>query len=229
MYRKMQIVVVAPPGIKAEFDQKFTAVHDYIFVTDYNQIRNNLKEAQVVFDFFLAEDPGRLRLYHERKGLVVFCQAITVSLAQLVYNAQMELACTLFGFNGWPTFLNRPYLEVALLKEEDKLILEEICKQLATEYLIVDDRVGMVTPRVLAMIINEAFYTLQDQTATPADIDLAMKLGTNYPFGLFEWTNKIGIGNIYKLLAALYTDTRDERYKICPLLKKKYLAENIQV
>ncbi|WP_146895753.1 3-hydroxyacyl-CoA dehydrogenase family protein [Adhaeribacter aerolatus] len=221
----MQIVVVAPPEIKPEFALKFTAPHDYIFATDYNQIRNNLKEAQVVFDFFLSDNPDRLRLYQDRKGLIIFCQAVTSSLAQLVYDAQTELACTLFGFNGWPTFLNRPYLEVTMLKEADKPILQEICAQLGTEYLTVDDRVGMVTPRVLAMIINEAFYTLQENTATTANIDFAMKLGTNYPYGPFEWTEKIGLGNIYKLLEALYADTHDERYKICPLLKKKYLQE----
>ncbi|KAA5542392.1 3-hydroxyacyl-CoA dehydrogenase family protein [Adhaeribacter rhizoryzae] len=223
----MQIVIVAPPEIKPEFELKFTATHDYIFVTDYNQIRNNLKEAEVVFDFFLADNPDRLRLYQDREGLIIFCQAVTASLAQLAYNAQTKLACTLIGFNGWPTFLNRAYLEVTLLKEADKPVLQEVCAQLSTEYLLVEDRVGMVTPRVLAMLINEAFYTLQENTATATDIDLAMKLGTNYPYGPFEWTEKVGIKNIYKLLDALYTDTRDERYKICPLLKKKYLQEAI--
>ncbi|MGV3585892.1 MAG: 3-hydroxyacyl-CoA dehydrogenase family protein [Adhaeribacter sp.] len=223
----MQIVVVAPPEIKPEFALKFTAPHDYTFVADYNQIRNNLKEAQVVFDFFLADNPERLRLYQDREGLVIFCQAVTASLAQLVGNAQTKLACTLFGFNGWPTFLNRIYLEVTSLKEEDKLILQEVCAQLDTEYLLVDDRIGMVTPRVLAMIVNEAFYTLQENTATAANIDLAMKLGTNYPYGPFEWAGKIGLGNIYKLLKALYTDTHDERFKICPLLKKQYLLQKL--
>lgn len=223
----MQIVILAPPEIKPEFELKFTAAHEYIFVTDYNQVQNHLKAAQVVFDFFLGDNPENLGLYQEQQGLVVFCQIVTSSLAQLVYNTQKELACTLLGFNGWPTFLNRTYLEVTTLKEEDKPLLQDICVQLGTEYLLVDDRVGMVTPRVLVMLINEAFYTLQENTATAADIDLAMRLGTNYPYGPFEWTEKVGIKNIYQLLDALYTDTRDERYKICPLLKKQYLQEKL--
>ena len=227
MYWKMQIVVVAPPGIKAEFNQKFTARHDYVFLIDYNQIHNYLPETQVVFDFFLADNPDKLRLYQDREGLIIFCQAVTSSLVQLVHNTQVKLTCTLLGFTGWPTLLNRAYLEVTALKEEDKPKLEDVCKRLGTAYLLVDDRVGMVTPRVLAMIINEAFYTLQENTAAAADIDLAMKLGTNYPYGPFEWTDKIGIGNIYKLLEALYADTRDERYKVCPLLKKRYLQTSI--
>jgi 3-hydroxybutyryl-CoA dehydrogenase len=41
--------------------------------------------------------------------------------------------------------------------------------------------------------------------------------------GPFEWANKIGIKHVYETLDAIYNDTHDERYKICPLLKTKYL------
>ena len=75
------------------------------------------------------------------------------------------------------------------------------------------------------MIINEACYTLQEGTATMSDIDISMKLGTNYPFGPFEWADKIGIKNVYEILENLYNDTKDERYKICPLLKTHYLLK----
>lgn len=81
----------------------------------------------------------------------------------------------------------------------------------------------MVTPRIVCMIINEAFYTVQEGTASKEDIDKSMKLGTNYPYGPFDWCSKIGIKNVFELLDAMYTDTREQRYKICPLLKTEYL------
>ena len=65
--------------------------------------------------------------------------------------------------------------------------------------------------------------TVQEGTATREDIDIGMKLGTNYPKGPFEWLNEIGIENVYKVLEAIYQDTKEERYKICPLLKEEYL------
>ena len=74
------------------------------------------------------------------------------------------------------------------------------------------------------MIINEAFYTVQEGTASKEDIDQGMRLGTNYPFGPFEWAQKIGIADVYETLEAIYEDTKEERYKICPLLKKAYLS-----
>jgi 3-hydroxybutyryl-CoA dehydrogenase len=121
-----------------------------------------------------------------------------------------------------PTFLNRNILEVSLWKKEDEAKLTQICRDLRTDYLLVDDRVGLVTPRVVCMIINEAYYAVQEGTASRSDIDIAMRLGTNYPYGPFEWSTKIGIKHVYELLEAVYEDTKDERYKICPLLKKEY-------
>ena len=42
------------------------------------------------------------------------------------------------------------------------------------------------------MIINEAFLALQEGVSTKEEINTAMKLGTNYPLGPFEWVEKIG-------------------------------------
>ena len=48
---------------------------------------------------------------------------------------------------------------------------------------------------------------------------MAMKLGTNYPYGPFEWADKIGLENVCELLKAVYRDTGDPRYKLCPLMQ----------
>ena len=66
---------------------------------------------------------------------------------------------------------------------------------------------------------NEAYITAEEGTASREDIDLAMKLGTNYPFGPFEWAKRIGIANVLKLMDALYASTNDERYKACDSLR----------
>ena len=50
-----------------------------------------------------------------------------------------------------------------------------------------------------------------------------MNLGTAYAFGPFEWCEKIGIKNVYEVLDAMGNDTKDDRYKICSLLKTEYL------
>ena len=46
-----------------------------------------------------------------------------------------------------------------------------------------------------------------------------MKLGTRYPFGPFEWREKIGIKEIYSLLSKL--STTHKRYEPSELLKQE--------
>ena len=53
------------------------------------------------------------------------------------------------------------------------------------------------------MIINEAFIALREGVSTKEEINTAMKLGTNYPYGPFEWAGKIGIERVNALLDKL--------------------------
>jgi len=125
--------------------------------------------------------------------------------------------------NCLPTFIDRSLGEVTSTNINSRSRLETALAQLNWELRWVESRVGMVTPRVIFMIINEAYYTLQEGTAGKEDINTGMRLGTAYPKGPFEWVEAIGIQNVYESLEAIYFDTKDERYKICPLLKTEYL------
>ncbi len=129
-----------------------------------------------------------------------------------------------FGMNALPSFINRPAWELSACSKDEQRELETILEGLEIKGNWVEDRVGLLSPRVLFMIINEACYTVQEGTASYSDIDQAMKLGTNYPKGPFEWANVVGVQNVYESLEAMYQDTRDERYRISPLLKQQYLA-----
>jgi 3-hydroxybutyryl-CoA dehydrogenase len=129
--------------------------------------------------------------------------------------------------NTLPTFINRVVLECCSITQQDEKIATTFFGQLNLKSRFVKSRVGLVTPRIICMIINEAYYTVQEGTASKEDIDLGMKLGTAYPKGPFEWTQEIGLDHVYETLDALYQDTKDERYKIASLLKTEYLKEFI--
>ena len=177
----------------------------------------------VIFDLNFDDDPSNLPLYGALKETPVFVSAVKLSLAEAIYTTGTKVKCRLFGINALPTFLSQSKWEVSLYRKFETPQLTELMEAFGIEYLPIEDRVGMVKPRIIFMIINEACYTLQEGTATIEDIDMGMKLGTNYPFGPFEWCDKIGVTSVFETLAAIYEDTKDERYKICPLLKTKYL------
>jgi len=101
--------------------------------------------------------------------------------------------------NGWPGFLDMPLLEAAAGEES-----RQKAREIFGEYILfVNDVPGFVNPRIISMIINEAYYTLEAGTGNREEIDIAMKLGTGYPMGPFEWGEKIGLRNIHMLLSAL--------------------------
>ena len=78
---------------------------------------------------------------------------------------------------------------------------------------------GFTVPRTLSMIINEAYFALEQKVASATDIDRAMKYGVNYPKGPFEWaTGREKI--IVELLQELKSSTGDSRYQVSPLLEK---------
>ena len=218
----MKILVVGTERDFEEFENKFGIDHDLTLDTRY-QFQSTFASFDLVFDFFIGDDPELFSNYVGLEGVTLFINIPKISLTELSFFHNNDLEIKIFGFNGLPTFINREVLEVSLLDKAHESDLNALCGELKTQYQVVKDRVGMVTPRIICMIINEAFYTVQEGTTTEEDIDQGMKLGTNYPHGPFEWCNMIGIHNVYELLEALFEDTKEERYKICPALKSAYL------
>jgi len=137
-----------------------------------------------------------------------------------VFVNEMAITCKLLPanyirINAWPGFLEKNILEVAS-GAPAKMKGERILNALGWQFAWAPDEPGMISGRIISMIINEAFYALQEKVSTRAEINIAMKLGTNYPYGPFEWSEKIGIKEIYRVLSELAK--KDTRYTIADAL-----------
>lgn len=125
--------------------------------------------------------------------------------------------------NGWNTFLKRPVIEASFKNELLKIKARDLFLKFGRKIEWISDIPGFVTSRIAASIINEAFFALEENVSTEEEIDIAMKLGTNYPYGPFEWAYKIGLPHIYSLLEALAKE--QGRYQVSSLLKQTSLAK----
>ena len=76
-----------------------------------------------------------------------------------------------------------------------------------------------IVNRILALLIDEAIHTLQFGIATKEDIDTAMTKGVNYPKGLLQWADEIGLETVVERLDALYDHYHEERYRCCGSLR----------
>jgi 3-hydroxybutyryl-CoA dehydrogenase len=206
-----------------ELAEKLQNTEHLLDIADENQVSaNQINGYDLFFDLTFDEEPNRIEQYQGVK-IPMILSAVKIQLAQVFNQNNVQLDAPIFGFNALPSFINRSLAEISIHHSNHTAQLDTLFKNLNWNYKIVQDRVGLFTPRVICMIINEACYTLQEGTASMQDIDTSMKLGTGYPHGPFEWADLIGVKNVYEVLNAMYLDTREERYKICPLLKTHYL------
>ena len=135
----------------------------------------------------------------------------------------VEIGLPFIRINAWPGFLKRSIAEVSIADEVNINKAEKILSLLNRKAEWVPDVKGFISPRIVSMIINEAYFTLEENVSTKEEIDIAMKLGTNYPYGPFEWSKKIGLKNIAGLLTELFIT--EKRYQPAALLLKEALQQ----
>ena len=129
----------------------------------------------------------------------------------------------LIGLGAFPSLLEGSLLEFAPSPSTDeatRAAAREFADALNKESTFVQDSIGLVLPRIICMLANEACFALMEGVAGENDIDTAMRLGTNYPYGPLEWAERIGVRQIQALLSALHEHFGEDRYRTAPLLKR---------
>lgn len=146
---------------------------------------------------------------------------VPLFLNEVIYPFKLNKGTStpVFRLNAWPGFLKREIIEVAAADKNKIHLAGNILSQLGWKYKSVPDIPGLITARVIATVINEAYFTLEQEVSTKNEIDIAMKLGTNYPYGPFEWSEIIGLQKIYQLLIEM--SRSDGRYVPAQLLIKE--------
>ena len=202
----MKLAVVTNEVLKKAFLLKqIPAATELVFINELNAVPAN---ADAVFDLLFENNAERISALQEFLPKPVFINAVSFTLK--------EINAPFIRLNAWPGFLQRSITEFAVLPAQQQLA-EHIFKQLDWGYQQVPDTVGMISARIVAMIVNEAYFTFDDGVSTKEEIDIAMKLGTNYPYGPFEWSRMIGLHYIHELLLELSKE--DSRYEIAGSLK----------
>jgi 3-hydroxybutyryl-CoA dehydrogenase len=131
------------------------------------------------------------------------------------------------GFASFYPFKDRKLIELAAgLRSADRTIsaAEGLFKSLGKETVWVKDAAGLAFPRILSLIINEAARALEEGVASAEEIDVAMRLGVNYPQGPLRWADQIGLDEVLAVLEGLERETGDDRYRPAMLLKKLVTA-----
>jgi len=161
------------------------------------------------------------------KAIIISSSLCITALEQSVNSNNPE---RIVGASMYPSFTETRGIEITRTKftsDENFDKVKKLFENIKMEVSEVKDRPGMIAMRIITLIINEAYLVLQEGTSNREDIDTAMKLGTNYPHGPIEWSEMIGVDLVYNILLAMMNDFGDDRYRVTPLLKEKYLESLI--
>ncbi len=172
-----------------------------------------------VIDLELDRAPYRLAEYVSKGVAWVTGCAVRKTVAEMRREAGLEPSFPVMGINSLPGLMNGKVWEVAGAEGANAVI--EAWKSRGLHLTRVPDQTGMVTPRVLFSIFNEAFLMLEEGVTDAHGLDTAMKLGVNYPLGPIEWAQTVGLDTVVAVLDALFAETADPRYQVGQLLREQ--------
>lgn len=133
----------------------------------------------------------------------------------------------LVGCSALPTFADKPLIEIAptvFSPAATVQVVQTFFRSIGKEIELVQDRIGMVFPRILCQMINEAAFALQEEIAQPQDLDQAMVVAAGFPLGPIAWAEKIGLRQVYAVLKSLHRDLGEDRTRVAPLLTQMVLS-----
>lgn len=205
-------------------------IEEFRHAVESRQLLEQSGDAEVAID-----------LYHESKETkrVQLQELVTVlSVQTLILSSVLPVSATeaagwivnserLVGFALVPPVTVPGLVEITSALQTSKQAMEQATdfwRTLDLSPVIVADGPGLVRARTICCVINEATSALMEGVASASDIDTAMRLGTNYPYGPFEWADIIGLDAVLGVMIGLYEEWGEDRYRPSPLLKRMVLA-----
>jgi 3-hydroxybutyryl-CoA dehydrogenase len=163
-----------------------------------------------------------------RAELPVFVQCADMTIAELA--SQADEPERLVGFDGLFFAGGRAVTLVAdpSLGDDYRARAEDTMRALGKIPIWVKDSPGLVLPRIVLQLVNEAAFAALEGVADADTIDLAMRLGVNYPKGPLAWGREFGYSKVLAVLEHLYGEYREGRYRACVLLRRWARLEGLK-
>lgn len=166
------------------------------------------------------EEAARLAAWYDQSlppevPLFIQCADLTLSEAAPWVQSKQRLV----GFDGL-FFASGQVVTMVSAESEVRDQADKIMGKLGKTAAWIKETPGLVLPRVVCQLANEAAFAELEGVAEGATIDLAMKLGVNYPKGPLEWGAELGYAKVEAVLDHLFNEYHEERYRACVQLRQ---------
>jgi 3-hydroxybutyryl-CoA dehydrogenase len=137
--------------------------------------------------------------------------------------AELDVHGGAVGFHALPPLEEAQLVEMTRSRDTSDAHCsqaEQLFGSLGKVVAWVGDAPGLVLGRIVCQLVNEAAFAVSEGVGSTADVDLAMRLGYNYPRGPLEWGDLIDLDHVLATLDALREELGEERYRAAPLLRR---------
>jgi 3-hydroxybutyryl-CoA dehydrogenase len=148
----------------------------------------------------------------------ILAQCVDMTACELAQHLQRPER--LVGFDGLFTDGAITLAATPVLSADARATADALISGLRRVPIWVADTPALVVPRVVAMLANEAAFTLGEGVAAAEAIDTAMRLGTNHPIGPLTRAAALGYRRVVAILDHLRAEFGEERYRVAPALRR---------
>jgi 3-hydroxybutyryl-CoA dehydrogenase len=103
-------------------------------------------------------------------------------------------------------------------------VIKEVSGKLGKKTVLVNEAPGFAVNRVLVPTLMEAVFAIQENIATVEDMDLAIKLGLNWPMGPLTLLDFVGLDTALYISDYFVDEFKDSKYRAPALLRKMVRA-----
>ncbi len=182
------------------------------FTTDEGAVH----DCQLVVESIVEDLEIKKALFQRLEGIVKADTILATNTSTLSVTALMAVCKTRDRIAGLHFFNPAPVMQLveiihAFETSEDTVDrLEEFCKKIGKEPVLVQDTTGFIVNRLLTPYMLNAIRLLENGTGTIDAIDKAMKLGASHPMGPFELADYIGLDVVLAMAQNIYEDVRQQ-------------------
>jgi 3-hydroxybutyryl-CoA dehydrogenase len=194
-------------------------------ITPTLDLKEAAGNADVVVEVVIEVMDVKKQVYRELEEIVpAYCLFFTntsgLSITEMA--AQTKRPERFIGthfFNPVPVMRLLEIIRGYETSDETLEIAKEWGKKIGKEVIVVKEAPAFAVNRLLCVMLNEAFYALEEGIATAEDIDKGMMLGCNHPIGPLALSDLIGNETLLRVMEGLHKELGD-KYRPAPLLKK---------
>lgn len=189
----------------------------------------DLKEAaanaDVVVEVVIEVMDVKKQVYSELEGIVpahclYFTNTSGLSITEMAaITKRAERFIGTHFFNPVPVMRLLEIIRGYETSDETLEIAKEWGKKIGKEVIVVREAPAFAVNRILCVMLNEAFFALDEGIAGAEDIDKGMVLGCNHPIGPLALSDLVGNETLLHVMEGLHKELGD-KYRPAPLLKK---------